>query len=187
MLRNQRLGQNNRDLGKPLPLFSGENTSGTRHGEVAGACKEQTGFCASGEGTAGHDKCPSTVPSENAGAASQLYRVRCLHCFLWGIDAPEAGCLLFKATSGGFLLLSSCSVMDVQLWKRKRVQEKRREKRERGREGKGEMYVRTERRKAYFSMSWYPSYWSPPGTLKNQLEQERKDRWHSITLLKVCS
>lgn len=65
VVRNQRLGQNNRDLAKSLLLFSGEKRSGTRHGAVAGACKEpqqQTGFCASGEGTGGHDKCPSTVP-----------------------------------------------------------------------------------------------------------------------------
>lgn len=111
MVGNQRLGQNNRDLDKPLPLFSGENTSGTRRGAVAGSCKEpqqQTGVCASGEGTAGCDKCPSTVPSENAGVASQLYRVRHLHSFLGCIGAPEAGCLFLKATSGIFLLLSSC-------------------------------------------------------------------------------
>lgn len=160
MVRNQKLGQYNRDLDKPLPLFSGENTSSTRRG--AGACKEpqqQTGVCASGEGTAGHDKCPSIIPSENADVASQLYSVRCLHWFLWCIDFPEAGCLLLKDTSVIFLLFLVSAVMVLQLWKRKIMEKRRREKRERGREGKGEMYVRTGRRKAYFSISWYPSYW----------------------------
>lgn len=97
------------------------------------------------------------------------------------------GVSYLKPPQADFYCFPVAAVMDVQLWKRKRVQEKRREKREWGREGKGEMYVRRERRKAYFPMSWYPSYWSPPGRLKNQLEQEWKDRWHSITLLKVCS
>lgn len=69
---------------------------------------------------------------------------------------PEAGYLLLKATSGlVFILLSSCCCDGHTAVEksRKRWRKKRREKRERGREGKGEMYVRTERREAYFSMS----------------------------------
>lgn len=63
-----------------------------------------------------------------------------------------------------FYCFPVAAVLVVQLGKR--VEKKRRNKTEWEREAKGEMYLRTERRKAYFSISWYPSYWSPPGRLK---------------------
>lgn len=127
-------------------------------------------------------------PIQRAGAASQLYGLsravcsgfsRCTGTSILGVSYLKLpgvclccfsccccnGCIAVEKKRGG----GDGEKEEEEEGRREGEKEGRKEGgREEGtKEWKGETYGRIERRRSYFSISWYPSYWSPPGRLKN--------------------